>query len=66
MNERRYLISEGLLRKLAEFAKVLSGIYHAAARGKFWGAKRLRQLADEADASAEEVKLEMRKQDGKE
>lgn len=66
MDERRYVIREGLLRRLAEFAKVLSGVYHAAARRKLWGAKRLREWADEADASAEEVKLEMRKQDGKE
>lgn len=66
MDEKRYWIREGLLRKLVEIAKVLSGMYHAAARGKFWGAKRLRQLADQTDADAEEVKQEMRKQDGQE
>jgi uncharacterized membrane protein (DUF106 family) len=66
MDEKRYWIRATLLRQLAEFAKILSGAYHTMARQRFWGTKRLREMADEADEAAEAAKEEMRKQDGQE
>lgn len=66
MGERRYLIKEGLLSRVIDALKAVVVSYHAAARVGFFGSRRLRAIADEADAAAEALKLEMRKQDGQE
>lgn len=66
MSEREYRIKLALLQRIIEALKTVVPAYHSVARVVFFGSKRLRQIADEADATAEALKKEMRKQDGRE
>lgn len=66
MNERGYWIKDSLLRRVIDALKVVVAAYHNVARIDIFGSKRLRGIADEADATAEALKKEMRKQDGQE
>lgn len=66
MDERRYYIGERLLNRMIETFKSIVVVYHGAARLGFFGSRRMRQAADDADAAAEDLKREMRRQDGQE
>lgn len=66
MNEREYRIKDGLLQRIIDALKAVVVGYHCVARVVLFGSKRLRAIADEADATAEALKKEMRKQDGQE
>lgn len=66
MDEREYRIKDGLLQRIIDALKAVVVAYHGVARVVFFGSKRLRHVADEADAAAEALKQEMRKQDGQE
>lgn len=65
MDEREYRIKEGLLQRIINAFKAVVVAYHWAAPLRFFGSS-LRKAADEADAAAEALKEEMRKQDGQE
>lgn len=66
MNERGYWIKDALLQRVIDVLKSAVSAYHSVARIDLFVSKRLRHIADEADATAEALKKEMRKQDGQE
>lgn len=65
MRERGYWIKEELANRVIDALKAVVVAYHWAAPFRFFGSK-LRRVADEADATAEALKEDMRKQDGQE
>lgn len=66
MRERGYWIKEELANRVIDALKAVVVAYHWAARVVLFGSKGLHTIADEADATAEALKKEMRKQDGQE
>lgn len=67
MDERRYSITDGLLYKIIEAFKAGTIAYHGVARNLTAGQQsRLRVVADKGEEMAEEIKRQMREQDGAE
>lgn len=67
MDERRYSITEGLLHKIIQTLKEGTIAYHGVARKlSVEQQSRLRMVADNGESVAEEIKRQMREQDGQE